>query len=128
MTTRLLALVSDDTELGRWALTHALEAEGFEVHTAPTWGEASATLARADFGLALLAVSAERQDAAEIADYLRRHHPNTHLILLADQDDVGALRRACGPETAILAKPLDLERIVRAAHACGEPSTDALRA
>jgi DNA-binding NtrC family response regulator len=123
-----LALVSEDTELGQWALTHALEAEGFEVQTASTWVEASACLARARFRLALVAISSEQETASDIVDYIRRHHQYTHLILLADQDDVGALRLACGPEPAILAKPLNLGQIVQLAHALQRPGDDTLRA
>lgn len=128
MTTRPLALVSEDTQLGRWALTHALEAEGFEVQTASTWVEASACLAKAHFRLALVAVSSEQENASDIVDYVRRHRSDTRWILMADRDDVGALRLVRGSEFAILAKPLDLQQLVQFVHTCDEPPTEALRA
>lgn len=113
---RNLALVSEDTELGRWALTHALEAEGYEVQAVATWVEASAWLLRARFSLAVVAVSSSTGNAADIAAYVSQHHSNTHLVLLADQDSIAELRLACGPEPDILAKPLDLDEIAHVAH------------
>jgi len=125
---RSLALVSEDTELGRWALTRALEAVGCEVQAVSTWVEASAWLARARFSLAFVAVSSAPENAADIVAYVRQHHPNTHLVLLADRDSIGELRLACGPEPDILAKPLDLEEVVHVAHSrpgAGEDMLDA---
>jgi DNA-binding NtrC family response regulator len=114
------ALVSEDTELGRWALTRALEAEGFEVQAVSTWVEASAWLRRARFSLAVVAVSSAAGNAADIVAYVSNHHPNTHLVLLADDDTVGELRLACGREADILAKPLDLADVAHLARSrCG---------
>ena len=108
-----LALVLEDTELGRWALTHALEAEGFEVRAVSTWAEASAWLGRAQFSLVLLAVSSAPGTVADIAAEIYRDHPNARLILLVDQDSIDEVRLACGPEPEILAKPFDLEALAR---------------
>jgi DNA-binding NtrC family response regulator len=122
------ALVSEDTELGRWALTRALEAEGFEVQAVPTWVEASAWLLRGRFSLALVAVSSAPGNAADIVAFVRQHHANTHLVLLADQDSISELRLACGPEQDILAKPLDLEEVAHIAHSrpgAGDDTLDA---
>jgi DNA-binding NtrC family response regulator len=123
-----LALVSEDTELGRWALSRALEAEGFEVHAVPTWVEASAWLLRAKFSLALVAVSSSSGNAADIVAYVSQHHPGTHLVLLADDDSVGELRRACGPDLDILAKPLDLDAVAHVAHTRPASGDDMLEA
>ena len=109
------ALISEDTELGRWALTRALEAEGFEVTAVSTWAEASAWLIQEDFSLVLLAVSSAPGDAADIVAAITRDHPSTHLVLLADQDSIGELRVACGPLPDILPKPLDLRSVARVA-------------
>jgi DNA-binding NtrC family response regulator len=122
------ALVSEETELGRWALTRALEAEGFQVQAVPTWVEASDWLLRAKYSLAIVAVSSEAGNAADIVAYVREHHLATHLVLLADQDSIGELRLACGPEPDILAKPLDLEAVVHVAHSLPESGDDALLA
>jgi DNA-binding NtrC family response regulator len=113
---RSLALVSEDTELGRWALTRALEAEGFEVQAVSAWVEASAWLSRASFSLALVAVSSAAGNAADIAAFVRQQHPNTHLVLLADEDSIGELRLACGEDLDILRKPLDLDEVAHVAH------------
>ncbi len=110
-----LALILEDTELGRWALTHALEAEGFEVRAVETWAEASAWLRRARFSLVLAAVSSAPGSAADLAAEIRRDQPNAHTVLLTDQDSIDELRRACGPEPEILAKPFDLTAVAQVA-------------
>ena len=122
------ALVSEDTELGRWALTRALEAAGFDVLAVPSWIEASAWLLRRRFSLALVAVSSAPGNAADVVAYVRQHHPHTHPVLLADQDSIGELRLACGPEPDILAKPLDLEEIAHIAHSHPESGEEILEA
>ena len=122
------ALVSEDTELGRWALTRALEAESYEVEAVPTWVEASARLQRRGFSLALVAVSSAPGNAADIVTYLREHHPHTHLVLLADEDSIGELRLSCGPDVAVLAKPLDLEEVAHVAQLCPVSGGDTLGA
>jgi DNA-binding NtrC family response regulator len=109
------ALVLEDTELGRWALTHALEAGGFEVRAASTWAEASGWLLRARFSLALVAVSSAPGNIADVAAEIRRDHPDTRVVLLADQDSVDELRLACGPDPEILAKPFDLDAVAHVA-------------
>lgn len=122
------ALVSEDTELGRWALTRALEAEGFEVQAVPTWVDASARLQRCGFSLALVAVSSASGNAADIVAYVREHHAHTHLVLLADEDSIGELRLACGPDLDILAKPLDLDEVAHVAQLCPVADGDTLEA
>jgi DNA-binding NtrC family response regulator len=109
-----LALVCEDTDLGRWALTRALEAEGYEVHATSTWAEASVWLLKGKFDLALVTVSSP-SNAAEIVACISRHHPHTHLVLLADQDSIGELRLVCSPVPDILAKPFDLGRVAKVA-------------
>jgi DNA-binding NtrC family response regulator len=110
-----LALVLEDTELGRWALTHSLEAEGFEVRAVETWAEASVWLRTARFSLVLAAVSSAPESVADLADEIRRDQPDAHVVLLTDQDSIGELRRACGPEPEILSKPFDLKAVARVA-------------
>ena len=122
------ALVSEDTELGCWALTRALEAEGFEVQAVSTWVEASAWLGRARFSLAVVAVSSAAGNAADIVAYVRDHHSNTRLVLLADEDSIGELRLACGPEADILAKPLDLTEVAHLARSRSGAVDDTLDA
>lgn len=109
------ALVLEETELGRWALTHALEAEGLEVRAVSTWAEASAWLRRARFSLVLAAVSSAPGSAADLAAEIRRDQPNAHVVLLTDQDSIDELRQACGPGPEILSKPFDLRAVAQVA-------------
>lgn len=107
----LRALVSEDSDLGRWALGRALEGEGFEVHAVLTWAEASAWLRRMECDLVLAEVSSA-SEAIEVLGDVHRCAPGAHLVLLADEDTVDELRRACGPAPDVLAKPVDLEQLV----------------
>ena len=118
---RPLALVAENTELGRWAIAHALQAAGFEIYFSATWVESSGWLDRAQFDLAVMALSAQRDDVAFIAGHLRDEHAGTRLIALVPQDDVGEIRRACGPEAVVLAKPLNVEQVVLAARSFRQP-------
>ena len=59
-----------------------------------TWAEASACLLQERFSLALVAVSSILENVADIVADICRDHPDTHLILLADQDSIGELRLA----------------------------------
>ncbi len=114
--TKPLALVAEDTELGRWAIAHALQSSGFEFHTSASWVESAGWLDSAEFEVAVMALSCERDDVAHIAEHLRSHHARTGLILLAAQDEAKAIRQACGPDVVVLAKPLNVEQIVLAAR------------
>ncbi len=90
-----LALVLEDTDLGRWALTRALEAHGFEVRTVLTWAEGSAWLPKVSFTLALVAVSSPGH-AAEVAAEVK-WYPHTRLVLLAEEDIVDELQARVWP-------------------------------
>jgi DNA-binding NtrC family response regulator len=128
MSNRMLALVADDTDLGRWALAHALQARGFEVYTAATWVEATGWLGRADVSVAVLSTSLEPGKAPDMAAYLRTHHPATHVIFLAVEDEMRWVRGWCGDRAAVFAKPLDVEQVVAAAAAMVEEDRQARRA
>jgi DNA-binding NtrC family response regulator len=116
------ALVLEDTELGRWALQRALEGAGFKVVAVPTWAEASACLVREKVGLALVAVSSVVENVTGVVTDICRDHPDTHLILLADQDSVSELRNLCGSVADILTKPIDLAAMAKVALQHGRPS------
>ncbi len=109
------ALVLEDSELGRWALTHALEARGFVVQAVSTWAEASTWLHELRFVLALADVSSVPGKVDVLAAEMRKGCPETRLVLLVDEDEVGELRRACGPHPEILAKPVDLRALAHIA-------------
>ncbi len=118
-----VALVLEDTDLGRWALARALEARGVEVRTVLTWTEASAWLPKVRFTLVLAAVSSPGQ-AAEIVAELNCY-PHTHLVLLAEEDMIDELRLACGPKPDILAKPFDLDEVDRIARSLQHTGSEA---
>lgn len=119
--TKPLALVAENTELGRWAIAHALQASGYEIYMSASWTESDGWLDQAEFDVAVMSVSCDRDDVARIAGHLRSHHVRTGLILLALQDDVGSVRRACGSGPLVLAKPLDIPQIVLAVRSLAEP-------
>jgi len=117
--TKPLALVAEETQLGRWALTRALESDGFEVRAAADWLEASAHLAQAEFRLAILAVTSRRTNIAENIHSLTRYYPAMRVILLVDEDVSRETREACGPGVGIVSKPIDVNAIARLAREDG---------
>ena len=125
---RPLALVAEDTELGRWALAHALQANGYEIYMSAGWVETDGWLDRAEFDVAVVSVSCDRDNVARIVEHLRREHPRTGLVLLALQDDVGTIRRTCGPGPVVLPKPLDVAQVVLAVRSLSEPGEVAMGA
>jgi DNA-binding NtrC family response regulator len=117
-----LALVLEDTELSRWALCRALEAEGFRVRPAASWAEASACLLAEQVGLALVAVSSVLGNVAEIVAEVCHNHPGTRLVLLADQESIDGLQQLYGTDADILAKPFDLTEVTQMALARVRPA------
>ena len=115
------ALVAEDTELGRWAIARALQAAGFEVYLSGGWVESAGWLDRIDFDVAVMALCCDRHDIASITSHLRREHARTKLVVLALQDDVGAIRQAAGPDVVVMEKPLNVEQVVRAAKSATQP-------
>jgi len=126
--TKPLALIAEDTELGRWALAHAFQAGGFEIYMSATWVESAGWLDSADFDVAVMALSCDRDDVAHVAEHMRSHHGRTRLVILAPQDDVGAIRQTAGPDVVVLAKPLNVEQVVLAAKSLTEPGSVAMGA
>jgi DNA-binding NtrC family response regulator len=126
--TRPLALVAEDTELGRWAIAHALQAGGYETRVSAGWAETAGWLDRKEFDVAVMSLSCDRDDVAHIAEHLRIHHGSAGLIFLVLQEDVEAVRLACGPGPIVLAKPLDIERLVQAARKLRQPGPVGLEA
>lgn len=108
------ALVAEDTELGRWAVARALEAHGFEVSTAANRAEAVGRLIGTAFAVLVAAVSLEREDVTELISLVRQNQPSTGLILLASQDEAGAVASAWN-DAVIIEKPFSVDQVVRAA-------------
>ena len=118
---RPLALVAEDTELGRWALAHALQAAGYDVYMSGGWTETDGWLDRAAFDVVVMAVSSRRDNVRRIVDHARREHSQAGLILLALQDDAAAVRAASGPDPIVLSKPLDVVAVVLAVKSLVAP-------
>lgn len=125
---RPLALVAEDTELGRWAIAHALQAAGFDFYLSAGWVESAGWLDRADFAAAVMALSCDRDDVSHIVRHVEGRHHRTRLIVLAAQDDVAAVRRAAGPGVIVLPKPIDAGQVVLAVKSVTEPGAVALGA
>jgi DNA-binding NtrC family response regulator len=128
MSTPTTVLVAEDTELGRWALEHALQARGFVVYTAATWVEALGWLGHADVSVAVVSASMEPQQGPEMCAFVQANHPSTRLVLLAAEDDVREVRGWCGAGTPVFAKPIDVEQVVGAVQGMIEDGRSAMRA
>jgi DNA-binding NtrC family response regulator len=126
--TRPFALVAEDTELGRWAIAHALQANGYETRVSDGWGETAGWLEREEFDVVVMSLSCDRDDVARITEHVRSRHGGTALILLAPQDDIVAVRSACGPGPVVLVKPLDIGQLVLAVRSLKQPGPVGLEA
>jgi DNA-binding NtrC family response regulator len=109
------ALVTEDTELGRWAVARALEANGFEVNTASNNAEAIGRLIGNAFAVFIAAVTLERESVSELIRQVHENQPATGLILLADHDDASRIADSCGSSAVVIEKPLGIDQIVKAA-------------
>jgi DNA-binding NtrC family response regulator len=122
------ALVAEDSQLGGWAVSHALQGVGFEVRRAATWVEVTGWLRMQPFRVVVLSASLDPAGVAEMAGYIATHHEGTAVIVLADADEVWRLGRECGSQAVIVSKPLDLDRLVRMVSAYVKDQPEALRA
>jgi DNA-binding NtrC family response regulator len=109
------ALVAEDTELGRWAVARALEANGFEVNTASNKAEAIGRLIGNAFAVFIAAVPLERESVSELIRQVHENQPSTGLILLADHDNASRLADSCGSRAVVIEKPFGIDQIVKAA-------------
>jgi len=118
---KAFALVAEDTELGRWAIAHALQAAGFEIYLSGGWVESAGWLDRIDFDVAVMGLACDRDDIAHIASHLKHEHARTRLVILALPDDVGAIRQAAGPDVVVIEKPLNVDQVVLATKSFTQP-------
>jgi DNA-binding NtrC family response regulator len=109
------ALVVEDTELGRWAVAHALRANGFEVSIATDRADALGRVAGTRFAVMVTTLAADSDDTRELIDRLRESQPDAGLIFLARQEEAARVSAECGPGAVVLEKPLDIDRVVAAA-------------
>ncbi len=110
-----LALIAEDTELGRWAVAHALKQRGFEVEVASSWWEVLASLAHRRFDLLVVAVSSEQTQFADVCTLLARDQPSLRIIALAPSDQVGQVKELWASRAVVMSKPLDVEQVVHVA-------------
>jgi len=109
------ALVAEDSHLGSWAISHALQRVGFDVLRAATWVEATGYLSKQSFRVLVLSASLGPSGVVAMVAYMAAHHGETAVIVLADADDVRGLERECASRAIIVSKPLDLDRLVQMA-------------
>jgi DNA-binding NtrC family response regulator len=111
------ALVAEDSQLGGWAVSHALRGVGFDVRRAATWVEVLGWLRMQPFRTVVLSASLDPAGVAAMVGHIATHHEGTAVIVLADADEAWGLGRKCGSKAVIVSKPLDLDRLVRIASA-----------
>jgi CheY-like chemotaxis protein len=70
------ALVAEDTELGCWAVAHALRAEGFDVSVAVNRADAIGRMAGTRFAVMVTAVSGSLDDISELVGRFRENQPD----------------------------------------------------
>jgi DNA-binding NtrC family response regulator len=121
-------LVAEESDLGGWAISHALQGVGFNVCRAAMWTEVTGWLRTQPFQVLVLSASLEASGIATMVAYMATNHAETAVIVLADTDEVRGLRRECGSRAAVVSKPLDLDRLARMASAYVTDQPVALRA
>lgn len=114
------AIVIDDSELVRWAISRALTAEGFAVEQAGTLAEAEAKLAGIEFDLVVAADSLEREDMGELLTTVRGDAGAAPLVLLAEQARSPAWRPS--RVTSYVRKPFSIDEVLAAVRLLTAPA------
>ncbi len=123
-----LALVADDTSLVRWAITEALTAEGFEVHSAGTRAETLGQLIGSGFDLVVVSLAIAREDVYDLVCEVRRRRPETRLVLLVDPDERAVPCSECSRGAMTLEKPFNLDELLAAVRTLTQAPTAAPQA
>jgi DNA-binding NtrC family response regulator len=107
-------LIVDDEKNMRKTLADILQSEGYEVATAATGEEAIELCAKQGYDVVLLDVRMPGMGGVEAFRQIRRHQEGVRVILMSAYG-VDELKQAALDEGAIafLAKPLDVERVVK---------------
>lgn len=110
-------LVVDDDEAIRHAITEALTAEGYTVHSVAGGAEAIAIAQREQPGLILLDVNMPRVDGWEVLDELRATAgPQTPVVVMTAGYEAQDRALASGAQ-GYLAKPFELDDLFSAVDA-----------
>jgi len=64
----------------------------------------------------ILAVRVGYDDAGAVVRHLRQEQPAAVIIVLAEPDDARHVRESCEPMAIVVAKPIDVDAIVRLAQ------------
>ncbi len=107
-------LIVDDEKNMRKTLADILHDEGYDVTTAASGEEAVALCAKDGYDIVLMDVRMPGIDGVEAFRQIRRHQEGVRVIMMSAYS-VDDLKRAALDEGAIafLAKPLDVEKVVR---------------
>jgi len=107
-------LIVDDEPNMRKTLVDILRDEGYVVGTAASGEEAVEMCSKAGYGIVLLDVRMPGMDGVEAFRQIRRHQEDVRVIMMSAYS-VDELKEAALDEGAIafLAKPLDVERVVK---------------
>lgn len=114
----LRTLVVDDDKGIRKLLTVLLESRGFEVRTANGYEAAVEKLAAERFDVVLLDLVMPGIQGSQLLDELRRDHPELAVIVISGESvDPSAEELQRRGATAVMRKPLKLERLARMCRA-----------
>lgn len=113
---RRRALVADDTSLSRWAISHALESEGFQVVAACTRDEVMGRLLDGPYSLVVMSSPLEDADMTDLVNRLCEYLPHTRVLVLCDRD-TAASTKGFDPGAVVLGKPFEVADILSEARA-----------
>lgn len=107
-------LIVDDNKDNRQLLFFALKAGDYELYEAELGSEVTTLIADKSIDLALLDVELPDANGIELADNLRKKHPDMNVIMLSANDDAERLERArsIGAD-AYIVKPFNLRQVLQ---------------
>lgn len=109
----LLLLVDDDADL-RSVVANALRVEGHTVLEAANGEEALRHIETASPDAALLDFAMPGMNGAQLAEQIRKRHPDMPIVFASGYADTAAIEAAVGPEAPVLRKPFRLEELLTA--------------
>lgn len=109
------ALIADDSNLTRWAIAHALAADGYQVQSACSCDELLEQLLRRHVAVLVTASRLGDRAIGGLLTRVARAWPDTRIVVLCDSEDREAVRRACTQAT-LVDRPFAVADVVRHAR------------